>query len=100
LLRSEDLSGEKPVIVDEIRMYVHSPGDHVFILVDELLFGGHPLGREIAGTPRSVRRARHDTVVGHWERWYRPPNLVLAAAGGIQHDQALQAAAEWVDDGR
>ncbi len=97
LLRRQDLVGEKPVIVDEIRMYVDSPGDHVFSLFDELLFGGHPLGREIAGTPRSVRRARHDTVVGHWERWYRPPNLVLAAAGAITHDQVLKAAGRWFE---
>lgn len=97
LLRRQDLSSEKPVIVDEIRMYIDSPGDHVFSLFDELLFGSHPLGREIAGTPRSVRRARHDTVVGHWERWYRPPNLVLAAAGAIKHDQVLKAAERWFE---
>jgi predicted Zn-dependent peptidase len=97
LLRRQDLVGEKPVIVDEIRMYVDSPGDHVFSLFDELLFAGHPLGREIAGTPRSVRRARHDTVVEHWERWYRPPNLVLAAAGAIKHDQVLKAAGRWFE---
>ena len=97
LLRRQDLTGEKPVIVAELRMYVDSPGDHVFSLFDELLFSGHPLGREIAGTPRSVRRARHDTVVGHWQRWYRPPNLVLAAAGAIKHDRVLKAAERWFE---
>ncbi|MEX0625842.1 MAG: pitrilysin family protein [Chloroflexota bacterium] len=99
LLRKRDLIGEKPVIVDEIRMYVDSPGDHVFSLFDELLFGAHPLGREIAGTPRSVRRARHDTVIGHWERWYRPANIVLTAAGAIQHDAVLRAARGWFEAG-
>ena len=97
LLRKRDLIGEKPVIVDEIRMYVDSPGDHVFSLFDELLFGTHPLGREIAGTPRSVRRARHEVVTGHWERWYQPPNLVLAAAGAIRHDDVLEAAGRWFE---
>jgi predicted Zn-dependent peptidase len=96
LLRRTDLVGEKPVIVDEIRMYVDSPGDHVFNLFDELLFGGHPLGREIAGTPRSVRRARHDTVVAHWDRWYRPANVVLSAAGAISHDEVVREAGRWV----
>lgn len=100
LLRRRDLIGEKPVIVDEIRMYVDSPGDHVFSLFDELLFGSHPLGREIAGTPRSVRRARHDTVVGYWEQWYRPANLVLAAAGSIAHDEVLEAAKRWFEADR
>ena len=97
LLRKRDLIGEKPVIVDEIRMYVDSPGDHVFSLFDELLFGTHPLGREIAGTPRSVRRARHDTVIDHWERWYRPTNIVLTAAGAIQHEAVLRAARGWFE---
>ena len=97
LLRKRDLIGEKPVIVDEIRMYVDSPGDHVFSLFDELLFGAHPLGREIAGTPRSVRRARHDTVIGHWQRWYRPSNLVLTAAGSIRHHDVVRAAERWFE---
>ncbi|MBA3687796.1 MAG: insulinase family protein [Chloroflexi bacterium] len=97
LLRRSDLIAEKPVIVDEIRMYVDSPGDHVFSLFDELLFGAHPLGREIAGTPRSVRRARHDTVVDHWQRWYRPSNLVLTAAGSIRHDDVVKASEGWFE---
>ncbi len=97
LLRGRDLTAEKPVIVDEIRMYVDSPGDHVFSLFDELLFGRHPLGREIAGTPRGVRRASHERVVAHWQRWYRPANLVLAAAGAIHHEQVLQVAHSWFD---
>jgi predicted Zn-dependent peptidase len=97
LLRRRDLISEKPIIVDEIRMYVDSPGDHVFSLFDELLFGGHPLGREIAGTPRSVRRASHERVVEHWERWYRPANLVLASAGAIRHEDVLKIANGWFD---
>ena len=97
MLRREDMTGEKPVIVDEIRMYIDSPGDHVFSLFDELLYAGHPLGREIAGTPRSVRRARHDTAVGHWQRWYQPSNIVLAAAGSIRHDQMLETASGWFE---
>jgi len=97
LLRRRDLAAEKPVIVDEIRMYVDSPGDRVFSLFDELLFGRHPLGREIAGTPRSVRRARHEAVLAHWRRWYRPAHLVLAVAGSISHDTVLATAASWFD---
>ena len=99
LLRKRDLAGEKPVIVDEIRMYQDSPGDHVFTLFDEALFGSHPLGREIAGTPRSVRRATRDGVVAHWRRWYQPRHSVLAVAGQISHAAILQAAGEWFADG-
>jgi predicted Zn-dependent peptidase len=98
LLRQHDLASEKPVIVDEIRMYVDSPSDHIFALFDELLFGRHPLGREIAGSARSVRRATRPSAVGHWQRWYRPENLVLAVAGKADHAAACAAAERWFED--
>ena len=99
LLRRRDLSAEKPIIVDEIRMYVDSPSDHIFALFDQLLYGRHPLGREIAGTIGSVRRATHDGVVGHWRAAYRPASMVLAVAGAIDHERAVEAAAAWRVDG-
>jgi predicted Zn-dependent peptidase len=95
LLRQSDLAAEKPVIVDEIRMYEDSPGDHVFSMFDALLFGAHPLGREIAGTPGSVRRASREALVAHWRGWYRPEHMVLAVAGAIRHDQVEAAARGW-----
>jgi len=98
LLRGSDLVAEKPVIVDEIRMYMDSPGDHVFSIFDEMLFERHPLGREIAGTPQSVRRARRDGVVGHWARWYRPDNVVLAVAGNTTHATVVARATSWFED--
>jgi predicted Zn-dependent peptidase len=100
LLRREDLVAEKPVIVDEIRMYEDSPGDHVFTLFDEVLFGSHPLGREIAGTPRSVRRTTRDGAVSHWRRWYQPRHLVLTVAGAVRHDDVVATAAGWFDEER
>jgi predicted Zn-dependent peptidase len=98
LLRRSDLRGEKPVIVDEIRMYEDSPGDHIFTLFDQLLFGAHPLGREIAGTPHSVRRATRERAVAHWRRWYRPDHVVLSVAGATTHAATLQTAAAWFGD--
>jgi predicted Zn-dependent peptidase len=95
LLRGRDLTAEKPIIADEIRMYVDSPSDHVFTLFDELLYGRHPLGREIAGTIGSVRRATRAAVVGHWRSGYRTPSMVLSAAGAVDHATVLRLAAGW-----
>jgi len=95
LLRRRDLVAEKPVIVDEIRMYVDSPSDHVFTLFDELLYARHPLGREIAGTIGSVRRATHQAVVDHWRSSYQASGIVLAVAGSIDHDDVVRASAAW-----
>ena len=95
LLRRRDVTAEKPVIVDEIRMYVDSPTDHVFTLFDELMYGRHPLGREIAGTIGAVRRATHEGVVGHWRSAYRPSTMVLSVAGAIDHDEVVKVASGW-----
>jgi predicted Zn-dependent peptidase len=97
LLRRTDLRAEKPVIIDEIRMYEDSPGDHIFTLFDQLLFGAHPLGREIAGTPHSVRHATREAAVAHWRRWYRPNQIVLAIAGATTHAASLRTAAAWFE---
>lgn len=99
LLRPRDLSAEKPIIVDEIRMYVDSPSDHVFTLFDEMLYAGHPLGREIAGTIGSVRRATHRAVIDHWRGTYRASGMVLAVSGAIDHDEVVTASAGWEADG-
>ncbi len=99
MLRRADLSAEKPVIVDEIRMYVDSPSDHVFTLFDELMYGSHPLGREIAGTIGSVRRATHRNVLDHWRASYRPSAMVLAVAGAIDHEAVVTAATPWQPEG-
>jgi predicted Zn-dependent peptidase len=98
LLRREDLVSEKPVIVDEIRMYVDSPSDHVFTLFDELIFGRHPLGREIAGSPGSVRRQTIAAVQEHWTGWYGAERVVVAAAGALDHATVVKAAEAWLDD--
>ena len=99
LLRRRDLTAEKPVIVDEIRMYVDSPSDHVFTLFDEMLYAGHPLGREIAGTIGSVRRATHRSVVDHWRSAYRTGGMVLAVAGSVDHASILRIAGGWSSEG-
>ena len=97
LLRGADLIAERPVIIDEIRMYEDSPTDRVFSLFDTLIFGRHPLGREIAGSPTTVRRTGLRAVVDHWTRWYQPEHMVLAAAGAISHTDLLAAAERWFD---
>ena len=99
LLRRRDHTSEKPIIVDEIRMYVDSPSDHIFTLFDEMLYAGHPLGREIAGTIGSVRRATHRAVVEHWQASYRMRGMVLAVAGAIDHDEVVRASAGWKQEG-
>ncbi len=92
--RSHELEAEREVIVEEILMSEDTPDDLVLTALYESLFPDHPLGRETLGTRDSVEAMTRDDVAGFHARWYRPANLVVAAAGDLDHDQVLGA----VDD--
>ena len=89
----EDLANEREIVLEEIAMYEDDPQDKVFDVLGEAVFGDHPLGRAIigrgdvvAGTPAEGLRSFHA------ER-YVPENVVVAAAGSVDHDQLVELVA-------
>jgi len=89
--RPHELDAEREVIVEEILMSEDTPDDLVLTALYESLYPEHPLGRETLGTRESVEGMDRDDVAGFHERWYRPANLVVAAAGDLTHDRVLHA---------
>ncbi len=100
LLREEDVAHERTVIVEEIRSYRDDPGEYVFNLLDQAMFGDTPLGWEIAGDEESVAALTAPALRGFWERWYQPSNVVLAAAGNLDHEVVCEMAARAFGDDR
>jgi predicted Zn-dependent peptidase len=92
LLRDTDIETERAIIVEEIRSYRDDPGEFVFTLLDQAVFGDTPLGWEIAGSEESVRGLIPDGIRDFWRRHYRPSNLVIAAAGDIAHEDVVALA--------
>jgi predicted Zn-dependent peptidase len=89
LLRSTDISRERDIIVEEIRSYRDDPGQYVFTLFDAAFFGDTPLGWEIAGDEASVRGLADEDIRGFWSKAYEPTNLVIAAAGDMEHAEIV-----------
>jgi predicted Zn-dependent peptidase len=89
--RPHELEAEREVIVEEILMSEDTPDDLVVTALYESLFPRHPLGRETLGTRDTVEGMSRDEVAGFHGQWYRPVNLVVAAAGALTHDEVLQA---------
>ena len=89
LLRSTDIARERDIIVEEIRSYRDDPGQYVFTLFDAAFFGDTPLGWEIAGDEDSVRGLADEDIRGFWSGAYEPANLVVAAAGDMEHDEVV-----------
>jgi predicted Zn-dependent peptidase len=90
--RSE-LSRERDVILQEIAAAMDSPDDIVFDLVQEAAYPDQPVGRPILGTASSVTRFKRAHLGAYLSTHYHGPNMVLAAAGAVDH-AALVAEAE------
>ena len=89
-----DIERERQVIIDEINMGKDSPSLQVSMLIDELLWPNHPLGRDIAGNKESVTAMTRDMMLDYMADQYLPSNTVIAIAGNIQHQEAVTAVSQ------
>ena len=85
----EDLEKERQVIIEEIHMSNDSPSQRVGMLIDSLLWPEHPLGRDIAGSRESVSNITRELMLDYLASHYHPGNIVVAAAGDIQHQEMV-----------
>ncbi len=91
MLREQDLELEREVVLEEIAQVEDTPDDLVFELHSDLLWRGHPYGRRILGDKESVARMSADTLRDLHRSTYRGENLIVAAAGNIQHERLVEA---------
>lgn len=92
-LRPEEFDAEREVILEELAAADDDPDDVAAVRLFESLFPGHPLGREVLGTETSIAGLRRDDVAGFFSTWYQPCNLVVAAAGPVDHDALVEEVA-------
>jgi predicted Zn-dependent peptidase len=90
----KDIENERKVITEEINMANDSPSHLADLLIDELLWPGHPLGRDIAGSKRSVAALSRQAMLDYLSRHYLPGNTVVAIAGAVQHQETADAVAQ------
>jgi predicted Zn-dependent peptidase len=86
-----EIEKERQVIIEEIKMSLDFPAQRVSMLIDELLWPGHALGRDVAGSRESVAVITRDMMIDYLSRQYQPGNTVLAVAGDIQHEEVVAA---------
>jgi predicted Zn-dependent peptidase len=91
-LDDSEIDGERTVIVEEIRSYLDDPAEYAQILFQQAMFGDGALGREICGDEEGIRALPADTIRSFWRTTYRPANTVVAVAGDIGHESALELA--------
>jgi predicted Zn-dependent peptidase len=87
----DDIESERRVIIEEINMEKDSPSQRVNMLIDELLWPGHPLGRDIAGDRDSVAGISREVMLDYLSHQYLPGNTVVSIAGALKHRQIVAA---------
>jgi predicted Zn-dependent peptidase len=85
-----DLEREQKVILEEMKMVEDTPDEFLGELFNAAYFPGHPLGRPIEGTEETVSTFNRETISTFHAREFSTANLVIAAAGNVQHDQMVE----------
>jgi predicted Zn-dependent peptidase len=94
VIASQDVDAERGVILEEIAMNEDDPSDLVHEAFAAQLFGDTPLGRPILGTVDSINDISRDRIWEHYRARYTPDNLVVAAAGSLDHDRVVELVAK------
>jgi predicted Zn-dependent peptidase len=94
-----DIDSERAVILEEIAMYEDDPQEKVFDVLGEAVFGEHPLGRAIIGRAEVIAQTPVIDIARFHAQRYAPGNVVIAAAGAVDHEAIVALARERVPEG-
>lgn len=86
----KEMRKETDVIIEEIQSYEDSPSDLIFDEFENILFKGHPLGRNILGKPDQLRTYRPQDILDFTHRFYVPSNAIFFIKGHIPFDKVIK----------
>jgi predicted Zn-dependent peptidase len=84
-----DLDSEREVVLEEIAMIEDSPQELVHDLISQAVFGKHPLGRPVLGNAEVIANVSRRSVAAYHRARYAAANVVVAAAGSVEHKPLL-----------
>ncbi len=89
LIDATEFENERTVILEELAMNDDDPQDVAHEAFSAAVLGDHPLGRPIGGTEETINAVTREAVWDHYQQNYRPQDLVVVAAGGVNHSQLI-----------
>lgn len=96
-LDPHDVDCEREVIREELSAALDDPDDVASTALADALFPGHPLGREVLGDEAGLAALDVTALRTHHARFHRPRNVVVAAAGRVDHQRLVEIASKWFD---
>ncbi len=92
LFRKADIETERHVILQEIGQALDTPDDIIFDWLHEVSYPDQPFGRTILGPEERVAAFRKADFAGFTDAHYGPDQMILSAAGGVDHNAIVTAA--------
>jgi predicted Zn-dependent peptidase len=89
LIDPVEFDNERGVILEELAMADDDPADVANERLFEAVFGQHPLGRPIGGSEQTISAVGRDAVWDHYRANYRAEDLVITAAGALDHAELV-----------
>jgi predicted Zn-dependent peptidase len=86
---NDEIEKERKVILQEISMQEDTPDDYIHDLFSQNLWRGHPLGMPIIGNEESVGKLDRNFLIGYMNDYYRADDIIIAAAGNVDHRDLL-----------
>src|SRR2546421_7894979 len=91
---AEDITRERGVILEEIKMDEDNPDYLVHEIFTQNFWKDHPLGRPILGTRDTVKRFDRSPVFDFYSQRFSPGNMIITAAGYLNHDSFVEVVAK------
>jgi predicted Zn-dependent peptidase len=86
----KEIQREQFVVLEEIKAIKDTPEELIFDIFYEKLFPESAIGRPILGREESVNEFQRASIIGFWQRFYTPGNIVVAASGNLDHNKFLK----------
>ncbi|MDP4186001.1 MAG: pitrilysin family protein [Bacteroidota bacterium] len=95
---AKEIEREKEVIIEEINSYKDTPSELIYDEFEEMLYDGHPLARNILGTPEYVRSFNRDNICSFIDRNYNTDQIVICSVGKISFNKLIRLVSHYFGD--
>lgn len=93
----EEITKEKKVVIEEMKMYRDSPDDYLFEEFNKKIFEGHELGRPVLGYEQTVSAFTRQDLYDYMSDRYHPGNLLISVAGNVDHKRVVELVSEYFE---
>jgi predicted Zn-dependent peptidase len=86
----KEMVKEKDVVIEEINSYLDNPAELIFDDFEELIFSKQPIGRNILGTPESVKSFSQKNIIDFISNNFDTRQMVFCSVGNIPDEKILK----------